>query len=48
MADKRVYTLETIDPMLRASVEKMHELKIRQAELNLEESIREIKRIDAT
>jgi len=43
-----LHTLETTDPMLRASVEKMHELKIRQAELNLEESIRKINRIDAT
>lgn len=43
-----LHTLETTDPMLRASVDRIHELKIRQAELNLEESIREITRIDAT
>jgi hypothetical protein len=38
-----LHTLETTDPMLRASIDRMHELKVRQAELNLEESIRKIR-----
>jgi hypothetical protein len=37
-------TFETTDPMLRVGADKIHELKIPQAELNLEESIREIYR----
>lgn len=39
-----LHTLETTDPMLRASVDKVHELKIRQAELNVQESIKNIER----
>jgi hypothetical protein len=39
-----LYTQETTDPMLRASVAKIHELDIRKAELELEEAMRNIKR----
>lgn len=41
-----LHTLETTDPMLRASVAKLHELEIRRAELDLEKAIMEIKRND--
>jgi hypothetical protein len=37
-----LHTLETTDPMLRASVAKVHELEIRRVELDLEKAIREI------
>lgn len=37
-----LYTLETIDPILRASVGKVQELKKQQAELDLEKAIKEI------
>jgi hypothetical protein len=38
-----LHTLEATDPILRASIDTLHELKIRQSELNLEESMRKIR-----
>jgi hypothetical protein len=43
-----LHTLETTGPMLRASVERLYELKIQQAEMNFQKSIGEIGRADAT